>query len=292
MRELDIIKRIPITEYLERKGIQVPAKNNICAFWRGDSNPSLHIDISKNCWYDHGTGDCGDIIDLVEKVENCNHYQAIDILKKGCFSLTAIPDITPRKKEPQLIVDSVYELQHPALLKYLNTRGISIEVARRYCKQVYYHSVKSPSHHYFAIGFPNRSGGWELRNRYDKRATGKDLSFIGNEGNHLAIFEGFFDMLSYIELPDSILLKQKGERYAVLNSVAETDKFLKAYPEGIKTVSLYLDSDEAGRKATAKIVYALKKKGIEILFDAGPILEGAGVNDINDLLLHHQQQTA
>lgn len=52
MRNLEDIKRIPIASYLERKGIIVPARGNIAAYWRGDRNPSVHIDSSSNCWYD------------------------------------------------------------------------------------------------------------------------------------------------------------------------------------------------------------------------------------------------
>lgn len=40
MRNLEDIKRIPIASYLERKGIIVPARGNIAAYWRGDRNPS------------------------------------------------------------------------------------------------------------------------------------------------------------------------------------------------------------------------------------------------------------
>ena len=66
------------------------------------------------------------------------------------------------------------------------------------------------------------------------------------------------------------------------------------FPKVIKTVSLYLDADNTGRQATNKIVGALKKEGVEILFDVGSVLKlcGEAVNDINDLLIYHQQQTA
>lgn len=294
MKDLDIIKRIPITSYLERKGIQVPAKGNICAFWRGDTKPSLHIDISKNCWYDHGTGDCGDVIDLVEKAENCSFKQAIALLIDGGYSFITLPDYEPRKNEPRIVVDSVCELQHPALTEYIKARGISVDVARRFCMQVHYHPVVAPNKRYFAIGFPNRKGCWELRNSYNKIATGKDLSIIDNGSDHLAIFEGFFDFLSYLEMPASILPQKTPESYAILNSVSNADKFLNTFPKAIKTVSLYLDADNAGRQTTNKIVGALKKKGVEFLFDVISVLKecGEAVNDINDLLLYHQQQRA
>ena len=48
MRDIEKIKGIPIASYLEHKGIQVPARGNICAFWRGDKNPSVSIDRARN----------------------------------------------------------------------------------------------------------------------------------------------------------------------------------------------------------------------------------------------------
>ena len=52
MRNIEEIKRIPIVSYLERKGITIPTRGNISAYWRGDKNPSVSIDRIGNRWYD------------------------------------------------------------------------------------------------------------------------------------------------------------------------------------------------------------------------------------------------
>ena len=56
-------------------------------------------------------------------------------------------------------------LSHPALRQYLRERGISADVASRFCCQVEYrYNVKQ----FFAVGFKNNSDGYEIRNRFFK----------------------------------------------------------------------------------------------------------------------------
>ena len=58
-------------------------------------------------------------------------------------------------------------LSHPALRQYLRERGISADVASRFCCQVEY---RYNGKQFFAVGFKNNSGGYEIRNRFFKVA--------------------------------------------------------------------------------------------------------------------------
>lgn len=59
----------------------------------------------------------------------------------------------------------VRELNHPALLRYLSERKINLYIARKECAELHFsHNCKN----YFAIGFKNKSGGYEVRNRFFK----------------------------------------------------------------------------------------------------------------------------
>ncbi len=59
----------------------------------------------------------------------------------------------------------IVPLSSPALLSYLQGRGINLELAKRECSEARYtHNGKR----YFAIAFPNGSGGFEVRNPYFK----------------------------------------------------------------------------------------------------------------------------
>lgn len=296
MRNLEDIKRIPIASYLERKGIIVPARGNIAAYWRGDRNPSVHIDSSSNCWYDHGTGKGGSIIDLVMTVERCGFTQAVEMLEYGSFQVASSSTTLHEEREPAFIIDEVLRIKHPALYRYLNSRGISSNIAYTYCKEIHYHLARKPESRFFAIGFQQINGGWELRNAKIKLATAKCYSYIDNGGTHLVVFEGFIDFLSYIEIPDAVFDKRQHENYLVLNSVAMADRMLNDLESGklgnITSATLCLDADEAGRSTSMKIGKELEDMNIRVTEDIGAKLKafGHGVKDINDALLCYQQQ--
>lgn len=62
----------------------------------------------------------------------------------------------------------------------------------------------------FAIGFPNASGGYEVRNKYFKGCIApKDITHIRQAGEPKEtcyVFEGFMDYLSFLTLRQKIVL--------------------------------------------------------------------------------------
>ena len=108
----------------------------------------------------------------------------------------------------------------------------------------------------YAVGFQNQSGGWELRNSFYKGAIlKKDISIINLEqktdnqnGKNVAVFEGFIDALSFIEMRKNFT----GD-LLVMNSIAllnKTKEHLKNYSE----INLFLDNDPAGLKCKNEIL--------------------------------------
>ena len=94
----------------------------------------------------------------------------------------------------------VVSLSSPALLSYLRQRGINTELAKRECREVRYLTNGKP---YFAIGFPNRSEGYEIRNNLFKGCIApKDITHIQQEQPKATcyLFEGFMDYLSFLTL--------------------------------------------------------------------------------------------
>ena len=61
---------------------------------------------------------------------------------------------------PALRILSDAPLRHPALVGYLASRGIAQRIAAGYCREVRY-EVNGRA--FFAVGFRNDAGGWELR---------------------------------------------------------------------------------------------------------------------------------
>ena len=79
--DLSVIKRNPIMEYLERKGIKPVRRTSAYALYRSplrdEEHPSFKVDTEKNLWIDYGEGRGGSIIDLCMRLEGCTLQKAI-----------------------------------------------------------------------------------------------------------------------------------------------------------------------------------------------------------------------
>ena len=82
--------------------------------------------------------------------------------------------------EPSFQQLEILPLSSSALLAYLQERGINPALAKRECREARFtHNGKR----YFAIAFPNISGGYEIRNRYCKGCIApKEISHIRQSG--------------------------------------------------------------------------------------------------------------
>lgn len=252
MRTIQDIKLIPIRDYLAQRGIVPKQENTRYGFYlsplREEQNASFKVDYTQNLWYDFGVGRGGSIIDLVMEIENCNFQQAEERLRNDNISTsTLVTSQTLHTSASGLKVSEDYLLRHPALINYLDSRAIDFSIAKKFCREVHY-SVGGRN--YFAIGFRNDYGGWELRSeRFKGCSTPKHITTIDNGSDKALAFEGFMDLLSYLTIKRN---DSPTCNIAVLNSVANIQKgvpFLAHH----RSIYTFLDNDEAGRKALSEI---------------------------------------
>ena len=276
----EIKRRISIRAYLAARGIKPRWERGNRGMYlsplREERTASFSVSYDKNLWHDFGTGEGGSIIDLVARMEGCSEIEAARRLAIGEHGmLVPIHVEALRTNEPtpsRLTILSDRELTHPALLGYLTRRGIDPTIARTYCREVRY---TIDGKEYFAIGFRNDAGGWELRNpRFKGSSTPKNITTLNNGSDTAMVFEGFIDFLSYLSLKDNRRqaesnracancrgAKEEGEANpsidtAVLNSVTNLQKavpFLSRH----RVVHAFLDNDDAGRKALARLEESL-----------------------------------
>jgi hypothetical protein len=213
--------------------------------FRNEADPSFKVDYNKNLWFDFGSGEGGSIIDLVMKMEQCTLHEAMTSLEQyspnRSFSFQWENHIP--KPETKATVLKILPLTNGALSEYLRERKIDIETAKIHCREIGY-SVGDK--HYFAVGFRNNSGGYELRNKYFKGCTSKDITTTDKNANACLVFEGFLDYLSFLTLKG---IRETQHSVAVLNSVANLPKAF-GFIAPHKEVYAYFDNDTAGRQAT------------------------------------------
>lgn len=247
--EIQHIKQIAITDYLQQQGY-TPARVQGIHYWyysplRNESTPSFKVNIERNQWYDFGSGEHGDIIDLVCALHRCTISEAIRLLSGAKqvahqeFSFGGERKISERK----LKILSAQPLSNPYLLRYLAARAIPLPVASAYCSEVLFQNMKRT---YYAIGFANDALGWEIRNMYFKGCIApKAVTTIKRGADRLQIFEGFMDFLSWQTLNPSSTCDA-----IVLNSLALLPR-IKEQIAGYREVESFLDNDDAGHKSFA-----------------------------------------
>ena len=217
--EIQYIKQISITDYLQQQGY-APARVQGIHYWyysplRNECTPSFKVNTERNQWYDFGSGEHGDIIDLVCALHRCTISEAISLLSGAKqvahqeFSFGGERKISERKLE----ILSAQPLSNPYLLRYLTARAIPIPVTSAYCSEVLFQNMKRT---YYAIGFANDTLGWEIRNMYFKGCIApKAVTTIKRGTDRLQIFEGFMDFLSW-----QVLNPSSTSDAIVLNSLA------------------------------------------------------------------------
>lgn len=270
------IKSISIKNYLAERGIvpvrETPRDSYYLSPLRSEATPSFHVNNFINLWHDFGTGEGGSIIDLVMKMEGLTFREAATKLERGDLSSHwATPNHTTALIESPIKIMEIRGLNNPHLINYLNSRVISINIASKYCREVHYTNNGKP---FYAIGFKNDQGGWDLRNEYFKGGSSpKHITTIDNGSDECLVFEGFIDMLSYVTLNNTTT-----ENIMVLNSIANIQKALPFLRKHTK-IHTYLDNDTAGCKTTDEI----KKLQAEVVDHAQ---EYHPHNDLNDYLRH------
>ena len=248
---IDEIRKIPLVEFLNQLGYQ-PTGRDSKGLWfyspyRNERKPSFHVNPRKNVWFDFGSGAGGDIFTLAGELCNSGEFmrQAEYIAEKMKMPVEKPYKPVPFIEQPTFENLMVSNLESPALLKYLADRGIPRNIAQRWCVQVNY---RLHGKDYYAIGFENSAHGFELRNPFYKGSyPPKHITHIANDNARCNVFEGFIDFLSGERLGIN-----DGFDAVVLNSVANVGKALTVLPD-YSVIACYLDNDEAGRAALARL---------------------------------------
>jgi len=282
--EIDAIRQIPLADFLARLGHE-PVRRSGNELWylapyRGERTPSFRVNVAKQLWYDFGLGKGGDIFTLAGEFLQSGDFKAQARFIAEATNMTVAewekPVYLPKPVEPVFEdVEAVPLLRSP-LTEYLSERGIPIGIASRHCCRLNY-GVRGKR--YFAVGFPNMAGGYEVRSRFFKGCIPpKDVSLVKAKeipAGECLVFEGFMDFLS------AETLQVTGNADClVLNSVANVGKAAKVL-DGYGRIGCFLDRDEAGRRTLA----AFTKRYGERVTDRSSLYDGC--KDLNE----HLQQT-
>ena len=242
---------------------------------RSETQASFSVSLTKNLWYDYGLGKGGNIIDLVMAINDCSAYEAVRCLQENIQFSFCPEKVSPKKISVQL--KRVSDLKHPALIEYLDSRKIPLEVAELFCQEVWF-SLNNKT--YFSIGLKNDAGGYELRNKFFKCSTSpKTISSFIRGFARLVIIEGMFDFLSLKILDDELF---SSSDIVVLNSLGNIGLIREEW-NSYSEIYLLLDNDAAGRTATQQLL----KKFSNAIDKSQFYLD---YKDLNNMLTHERME--
>jgi hypothetical protein len=238
-------KKINLIEFLIKLGFN-PKKTTNTDTWflspfRDETTPSFKISNHKNHWIDFGEGVGGNIIDFVIKFYQCDIKKALEILSDKSFSFHKPKNNIHAKKTYSIL--KTKEVSNKNLIDYLKSRKLNLNIINKYCSEVYYKFETSKE--YYAIGFKNDSGGFEMRNKYFKGCLGKkDITTINNNADVVSLFESWSDFISYLTLKK----EEFEEDFIILNSTSMVKKVITQL-ESYTKLKIFFDNDTSGDNA-------------------------------------------
>lgn len=270
---------ILITDFLYSIGIE-PKKISGDNYWyisplRDEKMPSFKVDASINRWYDHGMGVGGKLVDFGIRLYQISVAEFLDKINNLNFA-SSFSFHQPQSEILKPVIKKVKALENKALLDYLSERKIHPTfIAEIFCNEIYY---EINGKDYFAIGFKNDLGGYEVRNKYFKGSIGpKAISTIKkNRTNSFALFEGFLDFLSAFQQGGIVT----DFSFIILHSVNQIDKAVEELKKHNPNYILsYFDNDAAGRQCFQSLRVAFPNA-----IDQSHNYEG--YKDINEMIMH------
>lgn len=234
---------------------------------------------------------------MVEKLYNLTFKEAIEELAR-LTGYTANKEYKPKpiqqkqgvtqnQTKEKVEIRKLQDLQNEALIEYLKSRKVNIDIAKHYLQEIYY---TNDNKNYFALAFKNDSGGYEIRSKYFQgslKGYPKDITTLKSQShnsnqNTLLIFEGFIDFLSFFTVQNIKSIQDLKYDVIVLNSLSFIPKLInEILPNNprYKELHCYLDTDDAGRKAINTLL--LELDDIKVIDKSNLYAKSGG--DLNDL---------
>lgn len=264
--------------------------------FRDETNPSFHINESKNSWYDYGTGEGGSLFDFVCKFAGISRGEVYDwlasfrhMVPESEYKAVIAPILQRPQHSSKIVIDSAsHTFTRTKLVEYAASRAVSKEILEKYCEEVIYHVETAPDRQFFAIGFKNNSDGYVLRSSISKKCSCSDITTLDpsgrmtdrTTGDKVLVFEGFMDFLSW--MTD---VKQLTPEYdcCILNSVTNIGKALPWIMQHTN-IAAFMDNDQAGKDTLQKIMESAQETADHdiCVYDMSRLYEG--YNDLNEKL--------
>lgn len=290
---------ISIPDYLQKMGLYPFSQHGKYLRYfsplRAEKTPSFDVNHEKNTFIDWGSGEQGDIIQLVQLIYNVSTSKALKILHGYNDSSSLTDSFSFQKQKISVEHDKsrgkIGIISDNRLIRYMAKRGISKRVWSNCTKlKQYSYPLNQKRPHNCGrwinnLAWINDSRGYELNNEINNYThqeafksclRRKDITTLKGPLNKLNLFEGFFDYLSALEYFNLDYLEGTT---IVLNTTSIVDRVFQQL-QRFDVVYCYFDNDGSG-KATLKEIAKRHSKVIDQSVKIYP-----GYNDFNEFLIY------
>ncbi len=259
--------RTDIASFLQSQGQEVKREGSEYVWKDG----SAKVSIRENLWYHQYDQEGGNAIDFVRRFYDKSFPEAVKyLLGESEGRIITTPPLEKQKEQGVFLLPKKNENNHRAYGYLLHKRGIDKDVLNTFFyKKMIYESEKY--HNVVFVGY-DKTG---TPRHAHMRGTGSKSTFKGNAAygtpeysfhwtgtdEKLYLFEAPIDMLSFISMNKYDWQKHS---YAACCGVGERVLFQMLKDNlHLEKVSLCLDNDEAGQKASRRIADKLFLRDIE-----------------------------
>lgn len=277
-------RKINLKEYLEKQGYTLEKDNIKNGYMNYKVKEISGLSVSENGkWYDFTKSKGGKAIDFVMQYENKNFKEAVEILTEE--KVIAKQEL---KAPPEPLILPQRALDNKQAINYLTkTRGLKEEIIKPLIEKGLIYQTERGN-----VVFVGKNSDNEVKYCFGRgvssdfkgeaKGSKKEYSFsIEGKTDKLYIYESPIDLLSHSTLRDNIKEHHK------LSLGGLSDKALNQYlkdHEGISTIVLCLDNDEAGLKTKNELVEKLLDRGFKV-FESLPTSK-----DWNEDLINKQKE--
>jgi hypothetical protein len=278
--DIKTAKAIPLDFFLQRIGCPLVKTTNGCNWYRSplrnEKTPSFKLSPDRYAWFDHGTGEGGNILDLafrLDSQQSLPHPLDAQQLKRALAYIdqkvggqpaahqlvknrmpveTKGPAYTILDHQPFRLADPGGN-RSPAAL-YLASRGISPEQVVPYLEEVTFAGADGKKR--YGFGMPNVVGGYELRRQGDwaKTAVGPKDVTIFKAKRPAAPWHTFYSLIDFCTFLTVDQPPLEAYHYLIINSdslVAKAISYLESMPAGF--MIQYPHTDESGQNAFQRL---------------------------------------
>jgi DNA primase len=328
----EIKSRLGIEQLLRHYGIVISRNGHICCPFHDDSKASMRVYLDTNTVYCFAgscptTGHSIDVIDFIQKKENCSKHEALKKASELAGELPELPKQTAKtgKTAKNLSLEEVFNSFRKGLTLTLRAQEYA---AKRALDAVNFeigynsgqlHHGKSPEFEQdmYALGlltglpearriwarycliFPLKDITGKICSLYGRSIEGKNHYYLtGRSGLYpgyppkttkkIILTESIIDAASLMQIREITADYFILALYGTNGLTAEHKKALQELPR-LEEIVLMLDGDEAGRKAASSIKTELQSffSSLEQKNIAVKIAELPDNTDINELWANH-----